>query len=111
MTDVSVMHWCVMATALFHLTTDDAWRAAQPGGEYRPASLSREGFIHLSTEAQWPLTARRFFAGQQGLVLLVIDAAKLVNVRFERADEDEFPHLYGPLPCTAVVEVRALPPP
>ena len=43
------------------------------------------------------------------LVLLVIDPARLTaEVRFEHADGDDFPHLYGSLELAAVIEVRAL---
>ena len=89
---------------LFHITTRAAWDAA--GASYAPASLATEGFIHLSTEAQWPRSLARFFAGQTDLVLLVIDPTSL-DVRFEPAHGELFPHLYGALPRTAVVEVRA----
>jgi uncharacterized protein (DUF952 family) len=94
---------------LFHITTRAAWDAALAAGVYRAASLDREGFIHLSTEAQVPGTLQRFFRGQAGLVLLVIVPDRLgAEVRFEAADGDAFPHLYGPLELDAVVEVRAL---
>ncbi len=95
-----------MAT-LFHITTRAAWAAAQAAGEYRAPSLDEVGFIHLSTAAQWPATLARFFAGQRDLVLLELDASDL-PVRFERADGDDFPHLYGALPIAAVVAVRDL---
>ena len=95
-------------SALFHITTQAAWVEARTGGEYRAPSLETQGFIHLSTEVQWPLTLKRFFAGQRHLVLLVIDPAKLhAQVRFEPAHADSFPHLFGPLNLEAVVEVRA----
>lgn len=93
---------------LFHITTRAAWAAAQAAGEYRAPSLAEVGFIHLSTAAQWPATLARFFAGQRELVLLEIDAARAGDIRFERADGDDFPHLYGPLPLAAVVSVREL---
>lgn len=94
---------------LFHLTFAVAWAAARAAGEYRAASLDTAGFIHLSTQAQWPHTQKRFFAGQTGLVLLVIDPSRLVGeVRFEAADGDSFPHLYGPLNLDAVVDARPL---
>ncbi len=92
---------------LFHLTTESAWTAA--GHEYRPASLGTEGFIHLSTDVQWRLTAARFFRGQRGLVLLEIDRAAIEPaLRFERADGDDFPHLYAALPRSAVRSVTPL---
>ena len=94
---------------LFHITTRAAWQAAQAAGEYRTPSLAGEGFIHLSTAKQWPTTQARFFRDVRGLLLLVIDPARLgAEVRFERADGDDFPHLYGPLELAAVIEVRVL---
>lgn len=96
---------------LFHLTHRDAWEAARRDGTYRPASLDTEGFIHLSTERQWPLTAARFFRGQRGLVLLEVAADRLAaQVRFEAADGDLFPHLYGALPVAAVIRAVDLEP-
>ena len=90
---------------LFHLTTRGAWEAACAAGEYRTDGA----FIHLSLERQWRATRDRFFREVGDLVLLVIDPGRLVaEVRYEHADGDEFPHLYGPLNLDAVVEVRAL---
>jgi uncharacterized protein (DUF952 family) len=94
---------------LFHITSKQAWAAAQAAGEYRAPSLVMQGFIHLSEERQWPLTQRRFYTGQSQLVLLVIRREALrAEVRFEPADGDSFPHLFGPLNLDAVVEVRQL---
>lgn len=94
--------------ALFHLVARNTWQDALARGEYR-ASLETDGFIHLSTERQWPGARARFFAGASDLVLLVIDETRLRSpVRYERADGDDFPHLYGPLDLDAVIEVRAL---
>jgi uncharacterized protein (DUF952 family) len=95
---------------LFHITSLAAWQAAQAAGEYRPPSLATEGFVHLSTDRQWLRTANRFFRGQHGLVLLSIRRDALsAPLRFEAADGDEFPHLYGALNLDAVVEACALP--
>lgn len=92
--------------ALFHITTAAAWEQAKRAGEYRAPSLETEGFIHLSTDQQWRRTAQRFFRGQAGLVLLTLREDRLVaEVRFEPADGDLFPHLYGPLNLEGVGEV------
>ncbi|MDX2015600.1 MAG: DUF952 domain-containing protein [Myxococcaceae bacterium] len=96
-----------MSDFLFHLTTQAEWEAARPRGEYRAGSLATEGFIHLSTAAQWRRSAARFFSGQQGLVLLELRPDGL-DVRFEPADGEQFPHLYGPLPVSAVRDVFEL---
>lgn len=89
-----------------HITTRAAWEAAQAAGEYRPESLEREGFVHCSMPDQVVGTASRFFRGQRGLVLLRIDAWKLrPRTKFEAADGQLFPHVYGPLNFDAVSAV------
>jgi uncharacterized protein (DUF952 family) len=99
-----------MTERLFHITSASAWARAKEGGVYRAASLETEGFIHLSTSVQWLRTANRFFRGQQGLVLLVLRRDALsAEVRFEAADGDSFPHLYGPLEVEAVESAHELP--
>lgn len=95
---------------LFHITTAQAWERAKTIGEYRAPSLETEKFIHLSTDAQWMRTAQRFFRGQRGLVLLSIRPDLLrAEVKFERADGEDFPHLYGALNLDAVIDVFPLP--
>ncbi|MDT0426000.1 DUF952 domain-containing protein, partial [Streptomyces evansiae] len=50
--------------------------------------------------------------GGRDLVVLVVDPARLTDpVRYEamKPGGEEFPHLYGPLPVEAVVEVRPWP--
>jgi uncharacterized protein (DUF952 family) len=95
---------------LFHITSSAAWQAARSVGEYRADSLATEGFIHLSTEQQWRHTLHRFYRDHAGLVVLVIDPARLGSeVRYERVHGEDFPHLYGPLATAAVVAVRPAP--
>lgn len=94
---------------ILHITTRDDWEQARPGGWLHVASLDTEGFIHCSTPAQVVGTLNRFFRGQTDLVLLVIDADKLTSpIRYEAADGDRFPHLYGPLNMDAIVNVLPL---
>jgi uncharacterized protein (DUF952 family) len=98
----------VSADRLFHITTRAEFEAARTAGEYRSVDFAREGFIHCSYGRQVEATAARHFAGRQGLVLLEIDRAAL---SCEIVDEnlsgggELFPHLYGPLPLAAVIEV------
>ncbi len=95
---------------LFHITTREAWDRSQGAREYRPASLATEGFIHLSTEEQWRHTLQRLFRDVADVVVLRIDPARLEpEVKYEPADGELFPHLYGPLATDAVVSVRDAP--
>jgi glutathione S-transferase len=94
---------------LFHITTRADWERASRDGVLAPVSLREVGFVHLSTAEQWPRTAARFFAGHRGLVLLTIDPVRLdAEVRFEQADGEAFPHLYGALGTDAVVRADHL---
>jgi uncharacterized protein (DUF952 family) len=94
-----------MVGTLFHLLACTDWERAQRLGEVRPESLVRQGFVHLSLEHQVLGTANRFFRGRSDLVLLRIDSAQLAaEVRMEEGEPGQlFPHLYGPLPVTAVI--------
>jgi len=100
-------------TRILHLTERALWDAARAQGTYeistRGRTLREEGFIHCSTRAQLPATARRFFDGVDDLVVLVIDPARLdVPLKYEsnKPGGEEFPHVYGPIPVDAVVAVE-----
>ena len=102
---------------LLHLIEPGQWRAALSAGEVRPPSLTDVGFVHLSTPDQVHVPAQALFPGRRDLVLLVIDPARLADpVRHEAGmpphpDGLRFPHLYGPLPTSAVVAVVPYRPP
>ena len=100
----------VSVRRLFHITTHEMWAAALRAGVFHPPSLDTEHFIHLSDERQWLATANRFFRDRTDLVLLSIREDRLASpLRWEPADGDSFPHLYGPLELAAVVDAVALP--
>lgn len=98
---------------IYHITTRSAWEAAVTAGVYRAASLTSEGFIHCSTEAQVVSVADALYRGQADLLLLRIDSARLTaQVVYEDCYESgqAFPHIYGPLPVTAVTATAPFPP-
>lgn len=94
---------------ILHITPRSQWESAKAialssSGVYRADSLDTEGFIHCSRLDQVVAVANRFYAGQKDLVLLVIQSDRLqAPLRYEAADGDEFPHLYGALNLEAVV--------
>jgi uncharacterized protein (DUF952 family)/ribosomal protein S18 acetylase RimI-like enzyme len=96
---------------LLHLITPAEWRAALQTGAVTPPSLREVGFVHLSSPAQVHLPAERLFPGRRDVVLLAVDPARLTApVRWEPGVPGDpasmrFPHLYGPLPTSAVVAV------
>jgi len=98
---------------LLHLCEWRAWEAARDCADLCPPSLTEVGFVHLSTWEQVHLPANRLFAGRTDVVLLEIDPRLLTApLRWEpgvTTDPESmvFPHLYGPLPVSAVIAVRA----
>jgi uncharacterized protein (DUF952 family) len=101
---------------IFHIVKRGEWAEARLRGSYAPGSLREEGFIHCSTVAQVVDTANRFYRGQDGLVVLCIEEARLkAEVKYEaskmkdgEAADEMFPHLYGELNVDAVVRVVEL---
>jgi len=94
-----------MTDLVFKLIDRPAWRAAEGAGVFAGSAVdARDGFIHFSTAAQVRETAARHFAGQRDLLLVAIDTAALGSaLRWEPSrGGDLFPHLYGPLPLSAV---------
>ncbi|GAB4408203.1 MAG: DUF952 domain-containing protein [Bacteroidia bacterium] len=95
---------------VYHLLKPQDWELALQKGVYAPASLHTEGFIHCSTQAQVPLSAARFFEGEETLVVLGISEKVLgKTLRWEPAASGElFPHVYGKLPIEWVADTYML---
>ncbi len=88
------------------------WETAEATGVFAGASVDFEdGFIHLSSAAQVKETARLYFAGQQDLLLIGVEAAALGDaLKWEASrGSDLFPHLYAPLEFSAVDFIVPLP--
>lgn len=102
---------------ILHIVKRDDWENAIRKGEYAPASLDTEGFIHCSTAAQVVETANLFYRGQSDLVIVCLEEAHLTSrlsyepaVRLDgQRDGAFFPHIYGPLNLEAVSEVYEFP--
>ena len=95
--------------AILHITTRSAWEQALRQGSYEPPSLASEGFIHLSDPHQVAAVAKARYAGVDDLVLLHVSTDRLTApLKYESADGDTFPHLYGALNVDAVTDVTPL---
>jgi uncharacterized protein (DUF952 family) len=97
---------------IYHIATLADWKQAQASGTYTTSTLGRslaeEGFIHAARHDQVPLVRDRYYADvDEPLVVLEIDTALLVSeVRDERVGDEVYPHIYGPVPTSAVVAWR-----
>lgn len=96
---------------LFHITSDARRQSALHRGHYVPAAYDTDGFIHCSYLEQVVRVANARYRGRSNLVLLEIEPEKvdapIVDENLEGGSE-VFPHIYGPLPSTAVVAVHEL---
>jgi uncharacterized protein (DUF952 family) len=96
---------------IYKICRPDEWVTAEHAGIFRGSPDDRrDGFIHFSTAAQVPGTVQKYFAGESGLLLVAVDAAKLgAALKWEPSRGGAlFPHLYGDLSLTAVLWSRAL---
>ena len=99
-----------MIATIYKIAPESLWREAVDHGTFTGAPVDvTDGFIHFSTGAQVRDTAARHFAGAADLVLVAVATAGL-DLRWEPSrGGDLFPHLYEPLPLTAVQWVKPLP--
>ena len=84
----------------------------QGTGAYEGSAHDRaDGFLHFSTAAQLAESLRRYYAGQTDLMLVAVDAGVLGEaLKWEHASSrgEDFPHLYAPLPRSAVLWARPI---
>ncbi len=100
-----------MAT-IYKICERALWRAAESDGQFLGTEADeRDGFIHFSTAAQLAETAAKHFAKKSDLILVAVDADALgAQLKWESSrGGDLFPHLYAPLPLSAVRWARPLP--
>ncbi|NRQ40601.1 DUF952 domain-containing protein [Nonomuraea sp. NN258] len=100
----------VNPATVLHLALRTDWHHARRTGEYRISTLGRTldqvGFIHCSRDTAQLATVHHTFYRHvtEPLLVLHIDPTGL-DLRIE----DDYPHLYGPLPITAVTAADPYP--
>jgi uncharacterized protein (DUF952 family) len=105
-----------MAEEIYHVSLVSEWRAARGASEYTMSSngvtLAEAGFIHCCYNNQIRGVLQRFYGEvTEPMCLLAIDPDRLPTpVVAENLDggEELFPHIYGPIPISAVTEVSML---
>ncbi len=88
------------------------WLEHAQDDAYAAATLATEGFIHCTGDPGLLVTvANRFYRNEPGdFVVLVVDEARVsAPIRWELADGHLFPHIYGPLNLTAVLDIQPFP--
>jgi uncharacterized protein (DUF952 family) len=84
--------------------------ASGQAGTYVPAGFAAEGFIHCCWPNQLAGVIDRYYQGREDLVLLDLDvnAVGATLVEEDPGSGEKFPHLYGPIPLSAITARRAL---
>lgn len=99
-TEMGMMH-------VYHFADPIAWKHAQHSGEYAPEGLRNEGFIHAATREQIPGVVDRHLRGHGARIQLTLDCTALNDLlqwEWSNASGDLYPHVFGPIPLSAVVE-------
>lgn len=98
-----------MSDTAYKILTRDQWQAFEAEGLFLGAPVDlTDGYIHLSTAEQLEETIAKHFAGQTGLVVAEVDLTTLgETIKWEVSRKDQlFPHIYGPLPMSAITKVE-----
>lgn len=100
---------------IYHVAYEKDWEAAKAAGKYeqstRGRTLQEQGFIHGGQASQVEPVANSFYAGEEGLLVLVIDQDRVTSeVRYDEVPGSDlpYPHIYGPLNVDAVVDTVRL---
>lgn len=101
-----------MDSLAYKIETRSAWAQAQRAGVYTGSALDvADGFIHLSAQDQVRTTLTLWFKDQPDLILASIDLIQLGDTVVWEASRGGalFPHIYGPIPMSAVQGIIDLP--
>ena len=88
---------------IYKLLREEEWAAFQKAGAFAGSPLDlNDGYLHFSTAAQARETKERHFAGVETVILAEVSEAGLA-LKWEPSRGGQlFPHLYAPLPLSAV---------
>ncbi len=89
---------------IYKICPADLWAQAERDGVFTGSPHDQaDGFIHFSVARQVASTLAKYYAGQDGLLLIAIDEAGLAGLIYEPARGGIlFPHVYGTLPLSHV---------
>ncbi len=90
----------------YKVLTAEQMQVLEHQGSFTGAPIDlADGYIHLSTHAQLTETVDKHFAGQANLWIASVDLEALEDVvKWEPSRGGQlFPHLYAPLPLSAVL--------
>jgi len=99
-----------MSELIFKIVPSAEWEA-ESGDYHGSAHDKADGFLHFSTASQLAETLRRYYAGQDDLMLVAVDAGALgaaLKWEYSPSRGEDFPHLYAALSCDAIKWAKAI---
>ncbi len=94
---------------VYKILARSEWDRARIAGRFEGSAVDvQDGYIHFSTAAQAGETARKYFSGQNDLVVLEVEGDDLgLDLKWEPSrGGDLFPHLYASLAADAVLQIH-----
>jgi uncharacterized protein (DUF952 family) len=94
---------------IFKIVGASEWARVKNG--YGGSAKDRaDGFLHFSVAEQLQGTLQRYYANENDVLLVAVESDVLGDaLKFEPSTAGVcYPHLYGPLPASAVLWVREL---
>lgn len=96
-----------MKNIIYHVVLPDYWQKFSEKEVFTPPTFEEEGFIHCCTKAQINYVLTTYFKGITEILLLKIDTTLLTSeLKVEPANDQYFPHIYGPINKTAIIDIE-----
>lgn len=93
----------------YHLAPADAWASTPPDEPFRPASLDGEGFVHLTHWLSDLMdVANALYRSDPRPYVVLTVALDAVTPPWRYDGDQRYPHVYGPLDRSAIVQVRPI---
>ena len=91
---------------VFKICEKDEWENVKRNDFFEGTKIDKDdGFIHFSTLEQLKGTIEKYFKSRGQLYLLEVNTDNLDIVWEVSRNKQQFPHLYEPLPFSAVAKV------
>ena len=104
--------WCrffferIVMSKVFKICEKDEWENVQHSHFFEGSKIDKhDGFIHFSTSEQLKGTLEKYFKSKSQLYLLDVNTKDLDIIWEVSRNKQMFPHLYKPLPVSAVAKV------
>ncbi|WP_017443956.1 DUF952 domain-containing protein [Gayadomonas joobiniege] len=99
----------MQSTSIYVIVSQQEYLAAIEVGELNKPSLQDEGFIHASGANNLTRVANKFYLQTELPILLQVESAEVTApIKWETAANSLYPHIYGPLNMSAVINAVAI---